>query len=55
MNEREKNDSTIIAEAYKQMTPEQKQYFVGSAQGAADMARQTGEKQEKTEPAEYPA
>ena len=39
MSEKEKRDAKIIAEAYAQMTDEQKQYFIGYAQATVDAAK----------------
>ena len=56
VSEKEKNDTTIIAEAFKQMTEGQKQYFLGYAQAAADMAEKTaGEDSREPETADQPA
>lgn len=39
MSEKERRDAKIIAEAYAQMTEEQKQYFLGYAQATVDAAK----------------
>ena len=52
MSDKEKQDATVIAEAYAQMTDEQKQYFIGYAQATVDAQRRKAEKEAQHEETE---
>lgn len=51
MSEKEMQDATVIAEAYKKMTPQQKQYFLGYAQATVDLAQQEEAEEKDQKPA----